>query len=165
VSLPQCHVPHMQFRMPNSNDMSDFTCQCTDTMVATCTSSFASAYLCAAVVCTCDWSDDSGRDDDETNDAVKSIVVPQTPRVWAHPVPHRSPARPPLARTASRAARPRRHRVPPLMCRSRAATCRGRRQYHWTCLSRPAPRSRSRSARLMRGSWVLMWAQRRRWSI
>ena len=59
--------------MPNSNDMSDFTCQCTDTMVATCTSSFASAYLCAAVVaiavvlarvCTCDLSDDSDSDDE-----------------------------------------------------------------------------------------------------
>ena len=33
-----------------TKSMSDFTCQCTDTMVATCTSSFASAYLCAAVV-------------------------------------------------------------------------------------------------------------------
>ena len=65
-----------------TNQMSDFTCQCTDTMVATCTSSFASAYLCAAVVaiavvlarvCTCDWSDDSDSDDDETSDAVKSM--------------------------------------------------------------------------------------------
>ena len=82
VSLPQCHVPRTQFRMPKSNDMSDFTCQCTDTMVATCTSSFASAYLCAAVVaiavvlarvCTCDLSDDSDSDDDETSDAVKSM--------------------------------------------------------------------------------------------
>ena len=54
--------------MLNSNDMSDFTCQCTETMIATCTSSFASAYLCTAVVaiavvlahmCTCDWSEDS----------------------------------------------------------------------------------------------------------
>ena len=62
--------------------MSDFTCQCTDTMVATCTSSFASAYLCAAVVaiavvlarvCTCDLSDYSDSSDDETNDAVKSM--------------------------------------------------------------------------------------------
>ena len=83
VSLPQCHVPRTQFRMPNSNDMSDFTCQCTDTMLATCTSSFASAYLCVAVgaiavalarVCTCDWSDDSdSSDDDKTSDAVKSM--------------------------------------------------------------------------------------------
>ena len=66
-----------------TNQMSDFTCQCTDTMVATCTSSFASAYLCAAVVaiavvlarvCTCDWSDDSdSSDDDENNDAVRSM--------------------------------------------------------------------------------------------
>ena len=70
--------------MPNSNDMSDFTCQCTDTMVATCTSSFASAYLCAAVVaiavalarvCTCDLSDDSDSDDDGTSDAVKSSLL------------------------------------------------------------------------------------------
>ena len=71
--------------MPNSNDMSDFTCQCTDTMVATCTSSFASAYLCAAVVaiavalarvCTCDLSDDSDSDDDETSDAVTYELRP-----------------------------------------------------------------------------------------
>ena len=62
------HVRCTQYRMPNTNHMSDFTCQCTDTMVATCTSSFASAYLCAAVVaisvvlvrmCTCDWGDDN----------------------------------------------------------------------------------------------------------
>ena len=42
-------------------------------MIATCTSSFASAYLCAAVVaiavvlahmCTCDWSEDSDSDDE-----------------------------------------------------------------------------------------------------
>ena len=66
-----------------TNQMSDFTCQCTETMVATCTSSFASAYLCTAVVaiaavlarvCTCDWSDDSdSSDDDENNDAVRSM--------------------------------------------------------------------------------------------
>ena len=65
-----------------TNKMTDFTCQCTDTMVATCTSSFASAYICAAVVaiavvlarvCTCDWSDDSDSSDDESNDAVKSM--------------------------------------------------------------------------------------------
>ena len=56
-----------------TKSMSDFTCQCTDTMVATCTSSFASAYICTAVVaiaavlarlCTCDWSDDSDSDDE-----------------------------------------------------------------------------------------------------
>ena len=68
--------------MPNSNDMSDFTCQCTDTMLATCTSSFASAYLCVAVVaiavalarvCTCDWSDDSDSDDDETSEVMPVV--------------------------------------------------------------------------------------------
>ena len=81
MSLPLGHVRCTQFRMPNTNHMSDFTCQCTDTMVATCTSSLASAYLCAAVVaiavalarvCTCDW-DDSDTDDDVNNDAVKSM--------------------------------------------------------------------------------------------
>ena len=66
MSLPPCHVPYTQFPIPNTNQMSDFTCQCTDTMLATCTSSFASAYVCAAIVaiaialarvCTCDWDD------------------------------------------------------------------------------------------------------------
>ena len=83
MSLPPCHVPYTQFPIPNTNQMSDFTCQCTDTMLATCTSSFASAYVCAAIVaiaialarvCTCDWDEDTdSSSDDESNDAVKSM--------------------------------------------------------------------------------------------
>ena len=63
--------------------MTDFTCQCADTMVATCTSSFATGYICTAIVtiaavfaqlCTCDWSDDTDSDEEEDgSDAVKSM--------------------------------------------------------------------------------------------
>ena len=50
VSLPQCHVPRTQFRMPNSNDMSDFTCQCRVRRHTTvrCRKVFYTALLCAA---------------------------------------------------------------------------------------------------------------------